>query len=273
MPKHLTDDQIDQFKRDGFIHPMDGLSPDVAKECLDCLEDYENRTGQSAQDSLTLKSHLPFGLFSRVIRNEQVLNAVEDLIGPNILCWGSSFFVKEPQSPTFVSWHADTYYYGIEPQQTVTAWIAFSPSNLESGCIRCIPGSHTTKTDFENAPSEHNVLKRGQNTRNVNEAKAVFMPLEPGQFSIHHECTVHSSLPNNADYRRIGYSIHYCPTHVRETMYDPVDGKKSAALVRGVDEFNYWDPEPETTVDYDPVMAAHMVEIRRQFMSRSKGRG
>jgi hypothetical protein len=60
---------------------------------------------------------------------------------------------------------------------------------------------------------------------------------------------VHSSLPNNADYRRIGYSIHYCPTHVRETMYDPVDGKKSAALVRGVDEYNYWDPEPETIVE------------------------
>ena len=76
------------------------------------------------------------------------------------------------------------------------------------------------------------------------------VPLEPGQFSIHHECTVHSSLPNNADYRRIGYSIHYCPTHVRETMYDPVDGKKSAALVRGVDTYDYWDPEPETTVEY-----------------------
>jgi len=272
MTKHLTEEQVESFKENGFISPMDGLTAAEAQECLECLEDYEKRTGNAAQDSLTLKSHLPFGLFSRVIRNDKVLDAVEDLIGPNILCWGSSFFVKEPQSPTFVSWHADTYYYGIEPQETVTAWIAFSPSNLESGCIRCIPGSHKVKTEFENAPQEHNVLKRGQNTKNVDESKSVYMPLEPGQFSIHHECTVHSSLPNNADYRRIGYSIHYCPTHVRETMYDPVDGKKSAALVRGVDEYNYWDPEPMTEVDYDPVMAAHMVEIRRQFMSRNKGR-
>jgi len=273
MTKHLTEEQVEQFKRDGFIHPMDALTPAEAQECLECLEAYENRTGQTAQDSLTLKSHMPFGLFSRVIRNERVLDAVEDLIGPNILCWGSSFFVKEPHSPTFVSWHADTYYYGTEPQATVTVWLAFSPSNLESGCIRCVPGSHKTTTEFDNAPEEHNVLKRGQNTRNVDESKAVYMPLEPGQFSIHQECTVHSSLPNNADHRRIGYSMHYIPTHVRETMYDPVDGKKSAALVRGVDEFNYWDPEPETTVDYDPVMAARMVDIRRQFMSRSKGRG
>jgi len=273
MPKHLTEEQVEQFHRDGFISPMNALSADEAQECFDTLEDYERRTGHSAQDSLTLKSHLPFGLFSRVIRNEHVLDAVEDLIGPNILCWGSSFFVKEPKSDKFVSWHADTYYYGIEPQETVTAWIAFTPSNMESGCIRCIPGSHKQKTEFENAPEENNILARGQNTKDVDESKAVYMPLEAGQFSIHHECTVHSSLPNNADYRRTGYSIHYCPTHVRETMYDPVDGKKSAALVRGVDEYNYWDPEPMTEVDYDPVMAEHMVEIRRQFMARSQGRG
>ncbi len=273
MPKHLTEEQVEQFKRNGFISPMNALSADEASECIDCLENYEEQTGRSAQDSLTLKSHLPFGLFSRIIRNEHVLDAVEDLIGPNILCWGSSFFVKEPYSEKFVSWHADTYYYGIEPQDTVTAWIAFSPSNLESGCIRCVPGSHKSTTYFDNAPSENNILARGQITKDVDESKAVHMPLEPGQFSIHHECTVHSSEPNKSDYRRIGYSIHYCPTHVRETMYDPVDGKKSAALVRGVDEFDHWDHEQETTVEYDAAMAEHMIEIRRQFMARNQGRG
>ena len=77
MTKHLTEEQVAQFKRDGFIHPMDGLTAAEAKECLDCLEDYERRTGRSAQDSLTLKSHMPFGLFSRVVRNERVLDAVE----------------------------------------------------------------------------------------------------------------------------------------------------------------------------------------------------
>ena len=273
MPKHLTEAQVEQFRHDGFVFPMSAISAEEAAECRACLEDYERRTGQSAQESLTLKSHMPFGLFSRLIRNQRVLDAVEDLIGPNILCWGSSFFLKEPHSEDYVSWHADTYYYGIEPQETVTAWIAFTPANQVSGCIRSIPGSHLGKTDFENAPDANNMLKRGQRTRNVDVSKAVYMPLETGQFSIHHECTVHSSEPNRSDQHRIGYSIHYCPTHARETMYNPIDGKKSAALVRGVDDYNYWDHEPMTEVDYDPVMAAHMVEIRRQFMSRSKGRG
>tara|TARA_R110000787_G_scaffold38793_42_gene97612 strand:+ start:711 stop:1532 length:822 start_codon:yes stop_codon:yes gene_type:complete len=272
MGKMLSDGQIEGFRRDGFIYGLNALTQEEAAECRRCLEEYETRTGQSAQESLTLKSHLPFGLFSRLIRHDKVLDAVEDLIGPNIFCWGSSFFVKEPHSEAYVSWHADTYYYGIEPQETVTAWIAFTPANLVSGCIRAIPGSHLAKSDFENAPDPNNILKRGQRTRDVDESKAVYMPLEPGQFSIHHECTVHSSEPNRSDDRRIGYSIHYCPTHARETMYDPVDGRKSAALVRGVDEYNYWDHEPMTEVDYDPAMAAHMVEIRRQFMSRNKGR-
>ena len=273
MPKHLTEAQVEQFRHDGFVFPMSAISAEEAAECRACLEDYERRTGQSAQESLTLKSHMPFGLFSRLIRNERVLDAVEDLIGPNILCWGSSFFLKEPHSEAYVSWHADTYYYGIEPQETVTAWIAFTRADQVSGCIRFIPGSHLGKTDFENAPDANNMLKRGQRTRNVDVSKAVYMPLETGQFSIHHECTVHSSEPNRSDQHRIGYSIHYCPTHARETMYDPIDGKKSAALVRGVDDYNYWDHEPMTEVDYDPVMAAHMVEIRRQFMSRNEGRG
>ncbi len=273
MPKHLSDDQVVQFKRDGFISPLSALSAEEAAACVACVEDYEKRTGRTAMSSLALKAHMPFGLLNRVIRNEKLLDAVEDLVGPNILCWGSSFFVKEPKSEAFVSWHADTYYYGIEPQETVTAWIAFTPSNLVSGCIKCIPGSHLAKTDFDNAPDENNILKRGQVTRNVDESKAVAMPLEPGQFSIHHECTVHASEPNNSDFRRIGLSIHYCPTYVRETMYDPIDGKKAAALVRGVDAYNYWDPEPMTEVDYDPAIANHMVEVRRQFMSRSKGRG
>lgn len=273
MPKHLTEAQVAQFRRDGFIFPLDALTPAEARECRDCLEDYERRTGLTAQDSLTLKSHLPFGLFSRLIRHDRVLDAVEDLIGPNILCWGSSFFVKEPHTEAYVSWHADTYYYGIEPQETVTAWIAFTASSPVSGCMRAIPGSHLSKSEFDNAPDPDNILRRGQRTRGVDESKAVHMPLAPGQFSIHHECTVHSSEPNRSDDRRIGYSIHYCPTYARETMYDPVDGRKSAALVRGVDDYNYWDHEPMTEIDYDPVMAAHMVEIRRQFMARSKGRG
>ena len=269
MPKALTDDQVAGFRRDGFVFPIEGISTDEADAAIDCLDRFERDTGHKPQLALTLKSHLPFKLFSDIIRHPKVLDGVEDLIGPNIFCWGSSFFVKEPHDPSYVSWHCDTYYYGIEPQETVTAWIAFTPSNLISGCIRCIPGSHLSETAFDETPNENNILSRGQTTRDVDESKSVYMPLEPGQFSVHHECTVHSSEPNNAGHRRIGYSIHYCPTHVRQTRYAG-DSKPAAALVRGVDEYGYWEHEPPTEVEYDAQAAARMKEIRDQFIGRGR---
>ena len=269
MPKALTDDQVAGFRRDGFVFPVDGISADTAQAAIDCLDRFERDTGHKPQLALTLKSHIPFRLFSDIIRDDNVLDAVEDLIGPNILCWGSSFFVKEPHDPSYVSWHCDTYYYGIEPQETVTAWIAFTPSNRVSGCIRCIPGSHLAETAFDETPNENNILTRGQTTRDVDESKSVYMPLEPGQFSVHHECTVHSSEPNNADHRRIGYSIHYCPTHVHQAHYAG-DAKPAAALVRGVDDYGYWEHEKRTEVEYDAAAAARMKEIRDQFIGRKR---
>ena len=270
MPKALTDEQVAGFHRDGFVFPMDGISVDQADAAVDCLDRYERETGEAAQATLTLKSHLPFRLFSDIIRNDRVLDAVEDVIGPNILCWGSSFFVKEPHDPSYVSWHCDTYYYGVEPQATVTAWVAFTRSDLVSGCIRCIPGSHLGETSFDESPDPDNILSRGQTTRGVDESQAVFMPLEPGQFSIHHECTVHSSEPNNADHRRIGYSIHYCPTSARQTRYAAGE-KPSAALVRGVDDYGHWVHEPRTEIEFDAAAAARMKEIRDGFIGRRRG--
>jgi len=269
VTKALTDQQVAEFHRDGFAFPIDGIAADQAQAAVDCLDAYERETGDKAQDTLTLKSHMPFRLFSDIIRHPRVLDAVEDLIGPNIFCWGSSFFVKEPHDQSYVSWHCDTYYYGIEPQATVTAWIAFTRSDQVSGCIRCIPGSHLNETAFDEAPDPANILTRGQTTRGVDASRAVYMPLEPGQFSIHHECTVHSSEPNNAEHRRIGYSIHYCPTSSRQTRYNSVD-KPSATLVRGVDELGHWVHEPRTKMEFDAPAAARMKEIRNRFIGRRR---
>lgn len=270
MAKHLTPDQVAQFHRDGFVSPMTALDPDEARAHADRLERYERDTGTLAANSLTLKAHVPFRMFNRLVRNPRILDAVEDALGPNLVCWGSGFFVKEPHSESFISWHADTYYYGLRPQDTLTVWVAFTASDRTSGCIRCIPGSHKVEQAFDQSPSPHNMLGRGQTTRDVDQDKAVYMPLEPGQFSMHHECTVHSSQPNNADHRRIGYSIHYCPTHVRQTRYATGDGLPTAALVRGVDEFGHWQAEPETDADFDRAAWDWAEEQRRVFLSRSR---
>ena len=110
MPRALTEEQVAGFRRDGFVFPVDGLSADEAAAAVDCLERYERDTGEEVMATLAHKSHLPFRLFSDIVRHPRILDAVEDLIGPDILCWGSSFFVKEPRDPGYVSWHCDTNY-------------------------------------------------------------------------------------------------------------------------------------------------------------------
>ena len=272
MPKSLTVEQVEKFHRDGFASPMTALSAHEAAAAANRLERYEADTGKSAMDTLTFKGHMPFSLYCDMIRNPRILDALEDVVGPNIVCWGSSFFVKEPKSESFISWHADTYYYGLLPQETVTAWVAFTPANRVSGCIRVIPGSHLTDDGFEETPLENNILRRGQTTRNVDESKAVFMPLEPGQFSMHHECVVHSSEPNRSDHRRIGYAIHYCATSVYQDKYKTGDGRPTAALVRGVDEFGHWQHEARTEVDFDPTIWEWAEEQRHNFFARGRDR-
>ena len=270
MPKHLTDAQIAQYHRDGCVFPMRALSPAEVAVARRKLEDFEKRVGGEAQDHLKVKAHMPFRFLSDIIAHPRILDAVEDVIGPNILCWGSAFFQKNAGDLRYVSWHQDSYYYGIEPACTCTAWFAFSTSNVKSGSVRVIPGSHLAQARFVESPDANNMLRRGQTIPDVDASKAVHMNLEAGEFSLHHEAIVHSSEPNNSDDRRIGISIHYIPTHARMTKFVKGDARPKAALVRGVDAFNYWDHETLPEVEFDEVVFAELARAREEFFARRK---
>jgi len=185
------------------------------------------------------------------------------------LCWGSSFFQKNAHDPRYISWHQDSYYYGLEPSNTCTAWVAISTSNIASGCVKVIPGSHLTQVEFVNKPDTNNLLPRGQTITNVDVSKARDMELQAGEFSLHHEAIVHNSEPNNSDDRRIGLSIHYIPTSTRMVKYLKAGEKPKAALVRGIDAYGYWDHEPTTEVEFDPVLLEQLTVMRRDGNSRA----
>ena len=162
-----------------------------------------------------------------------MLDAVEQVIGPNILVWGSSFFIKEPQNPSFVSWHQDSTYWGLEPADIVTAWVALSESIHENGAMRVIPGSHKLdQAPHRDTFAADNLLSRGQEIMvEVDESKAVELRLQPGEMSLHHVRLIHGSEPNPSTKRRIGFAIRYVPTYVRQAA----GLRDSATLVRGVD--------------------------------------
>lgn len=270
MGKLLSEAQIEQYHVKGYVCPFRALSAAEARDVRGKIEDFETTSGDEAQKFLSFKAHLPFKFLSDIIRHPRILDAVEDLLGPNLLCWGSSFFQKNAHDPRFISWHQDSYYYGMEPSNTCTAWLAISRSNVASGSVRVVPGSHLQQAEFVNTPSAHNLLPRGQTIPDVDESKAVHMNLEPGEFSLHHEAIIHNSDPNNSDDRRIGLSIHYIPTSTRQVRYLKAGSKPLAALVRGVDEFGYWDKEPVTEMDYDPAMFQKLMAMRRDFFARAR---
>jgi hypothetical protein len=268
MGKVLSDDQVARYRRDGFLSPVPLLNGPEARELRRRFETLEAHIGEEAQVRYKIKAHLPFPWLCNLIRHPKLLDAVEDMIGPNILCWGSSFFSKNAHDPRYVSWHQDTTYYGLKPRDTLTAWVAFTEVNVENGCMKMLPGTHRegVQVIHEETFDPNNLLSRGQTIRGIDESKAVDVVLRAGEFSFHSELTFHASPPNRSDDRRIGYSIHYIAPHVRQTLFDGA----TAMICRGRDTHGYWQIEPTPTRDFDPECLAALDTAYAQYKVASQ---
>ena len=264
MPRLLSEQQIADYGRKGCIFPIRITTTKEARELRRKLEELEQAIGAEAQTRFKIKAHLPFPWMHTLIRNPLMLDAIEDLIGPNILCWGSSFFIKRAEDPRFVSWHQDSTYYGLQPPETATAWVAFSDSTVESGCLRFIPATHHQGIlEHEETRDKQNLLMRGQTIKGVDESQAVDVVLRAGEISIHHEAVVHGSNPNRSGDARIGLSIHYIAPQVRQTAFNGA----SALLVRGEDTHGYWEIDPIPERDFDPICVQAMDWRYAQYKS------
>ena len=253
MPKILTPAQIDQFWRDGCVFPVRVMPEAEALEIRRRLETFESENGGPLKGALRHKSHLLFTWLGDLVRNNGIVDAIEDLYGPNLLCWTTNFFIKEADNPAFVSWHQDSTYWGLDKPDVVTAWVALTPSNKANGAMKFIPGSHTKdQIPHRDTFAKNNLLTRGQEIAvEVDESKAVAITLEPGEISLHHVRLVHGSPPNPSHDRRIGFAIRYIPTTVAQ-----IAGEDSATLVRGVDTHRHFELEPRPTRDMDPEFVA-----------------
>jgi ectoine hydroxylase-related dioxygenase (phytanoyl-CoA dioxygenase family) len=271
MPRILSDAAVQAYRRDGYYFPFRALSATEAADYRRRLEAHEARAGAPLQGNWRHKTHLLFTWADELVHHPAILDAVEDVIGPDILCWTTNFFIKEARSPGFVSWHQDSTYWGLEPDDVVTAWVAFTRSDLDSGCMKVIPGTHT-ESQIPHVDTFHrdNLLSRGQEIAvEVDATKAVDILLEPGEASLHHIKLVHGSEPNRSADRRIGFAIRYIPTHVRQTKV-----RDSAMLVRGVDRHGHFDCEPRPRADVDEAaLAAHADAVGRQVAALYQGTG
>ena len=262
MPKILTPSQIDTFWRDGCVFPIRVMSEADAIEIRRRLEAFENETGGPLKGALRHKSHLLFTWLADLVRNNHIVDAIEDLYGPNLFCWTTNFFIKEASNPAFVSWHQDSTYWGLDRPDVVTAWIALTPSHKANGAMGFIPG--TQKKDqipHRDTFAKNNLLTRGQEIAvEVNGDEAVTIELTPGEMSLHHVRLVHGSPPNPSNDRRIGFAIRYIPTSVKQAA-----GEDSATLVRGVDDDHHFEHEPRPASDMDPAF----LELHRKITDRN----
>ena len=262
MPKILSPQQIDQFWRDGCIFPIRVMSEADAAEIRARLEAFEHQTGGPLKGDLRHKSHLLFSWLGDLVRQQHIVDAIEDLYGPNLLCWTTNFFIKEARHPAFVSWHQDSTYWGLDKPDVVTAWIALTPSNASNGAMGFIPGTHTRdQIPHRDTFGKNNLLTRGQEVAvDVDDRQAVTIELKAGEMSLHHVRLVHGSPPNPSDDRRIGFAIRYVPTTVAQ-----IAGDDSATLVRGVDEHHHFESEPRPMKDMDPAFVA----LHKQITERN----
>ncbi len=254
MGKLLTQAQIDHFRERGYAFPFRAFSAEEAAGYRARIEAYEKQVGHDANRTLKIKGNLAFPWLMEIARNQNLLDAVEDLIGPDIMLFGASIFAKDGRDPRYVSWHQDSAYFGLTPHEEVTAWVAFTDAGTTHGCLRVLPGSHKGP-DYKHVETfaKDNMLAKGQTLEGIDESLAVDMPLSAGEFSLHHERTAHSSLPNRSYDRRIGFAFFYMPAHVTS-----ITGRRKATLVRGQDRFGHWDPDALPREDLDP---AAMVEL------------
>ena len=249
MPK-LTPEQLKKYEDKGFVAPLNALTKVEAEEVKNEIEFIEKKWPNELEGLGRNYIHLISPIFDKVVHNSKILDAVESIIGKNILACGTTLFIKNSDERGFVSFHQDAKYIGLEPHNWVTAWIAVTDSNEENGCMKMWSGSH--KTDLKNHIekfdySKGNLLTRGQTVENVPFEETEPVILKAGQMSLHHPRIVHGSGVNKSKERRIGFVIQsYIGSNVEQVL-----GKMYVQQARGEDSFNYHNhvERPKVTME------------------------
>ena len=244
----LSREQIERYRYDGYLFPFPALSREELAECNAGLARYEVWLGKRINESdrrWRSAAYVFLPWLDALVRHERILDVVEDLIGPDILVYTATFFIKEARSPTFAAWHQDATYFGLDPHEHVTAWVALSDANAEAGCMEVVSSRGAPRQMRHAALGlQHSINGGGQAIVDpIDGAAAALMELPAGSFSLHHTLCRHRSAPNRANHRRVGLGISYIPAHCRLSGTVGMCGR----LVRGENTGGHFDliPAPE----------------------------
>ncbi|MCB1486557.1 MAG: phytanoyl-CoA dioxygenase family protein [Bauldia sp.] len=248
MAGSLTPSQIEAFKRDGCVFPITVFDDDEIARFSSAFEDYiaANRLQDptlppAEREKALIFPHLRLDWVYDIVTHPRVADAMESILGPDVMMWDAKLFPKAPRSTSFVAWHQDGAYMPMEPiDHVVTAWIALSPSIKANGAMQVVPGTHANgQIPHVKTFAKENLLSYGQKLEgaDVTSDKVVDVELQPGQMSIHHMFVVHGSPPNYSDQARLGISVNYLVPDV----IDRAERPRPARLLKGEDRFRHFE--------------------------------
>ena len=241
-PKTLTAAQVQQYNEQGYVMPFNGLDRDESREIRAFFDGVLAAFMELGRSSYSINTaHLRFARIYQLVQHPRILDAVSDLLGPNIVCWGSHFFCKMPHDGKRVPWHQDSTYWPLSPTKTVTAWLAIDDADPENANMKFIPRSHVHGLiDYDETQDANTVLDLAvKNPHSYGDAE-VDVQLKAGQFSLHSDLLLHGSQANESNRRRCGLTIRYAAADVT-TWYD---WHKKGLVVRGENVNGHWaNPE------------------------------
>lgn len=237
-PKRLSVDQIAHFNENGYIAPLAVYSSSEISDIRAYFDDLLSRTIQSGGDSYSISSaHMKYGPVHDILTNPTIVDYVSDLLGENVVGWGSHFFCKMPGDGKAVAWHQDASYWPLSPSKAVTVWLAIDDADAENACMKFIAGSHRFghMTYRPSSAADHNVLS--QTIENPEQyGTVVWNPLRAGHASIHSDLLLHGSDVNASSRRRCALTLRYCAAAVRASL----GWNEKGVLLRGKDEAGHW---------------------------------
>ena len=260
----LSQDRITEYQNTGLFFPIPVLTPDEVAYFRGELEALEATFGGRPDVVQVSQLHLNFPWAYELSTHSAVLDAVEGILGPDLLVWATGFFTKYPHDAARVTWHQDGTYWGLKSDQVASAWIALSDSTVENGCMRGVPGSHRLPIQpHKDTFANDNLLSRGQEIQvDVNEADAVDIVLRAGEMSLHDVKIIHGSNANPSDKKRIGFTVRYISPDVSQTGEMEI---QPAILARGEDHhgnFALVEPPPVGR-DFEESLRVHEETCRK----------
>jgi ectoine hydroxylase-related dioxygenase (phytanoyl-CoA dioxygenase family) len=240
----LTDEQVDQYRSNGYLFPLDVFDAPQVDMILAEFEQAQAFASAIGLESawprlIRANAHYLLPFVYQVATAPRLLDPVAAILGPDLLLWSAEFFIKGARTDKIVSWHQDLTYWGLgETDDEITAWLALSEVNVESGCMRFLPGSQQQRIlPHRDTFDKGNLLSRGQEVAvEVDERQAVNVELHPGQVSLHHGRIFHASGPNQSEHDRIGLVFRFLTPRVRQLV-----AKRDYAMqVRGIDDQGNW---------------------------------